>query len=96
MKIKWSKRKNEFLKKTRNISFEQVEEKIANNEILDRFIHPDQNKYPGQYVIVIEFDNYAYIVQFDIDEDGDYLLRTVIPSRMATKKYLGGRNEKKG
>lgn len=95
MRIKWSKKKNEFLKQTRNISFEQVEEKIVKDEILDRFIHPDQNKYPGQYVIVIEFNKYAYIVPFDVDEKGDYILRTVIPSRMATRKYLRGKNEKK-
>ena len=47
MKIFWSKEKNEILKKTRKISFEEIEKYLKLNNILDVIDNPNK-KYKGQ------------------------------------------------
>ena len=37
---------------------------------------------------VVEVDDYAYLVPF-VESDSEVFLKTVIPSRKATKQYLG-------
>jgi len=51
--------------------------------------HPNKDKYPNQKIIIVNVDGYAYLVPFVIDGN-EYFLKTIIPSRKATKKYLGG------
>jgi len=53
--------------------------------------HPNKKKYPNQKILIIDVDEYAYLVPCVIDKD-EYFLKTIIPSRKATKKYLGGKN----
>lgn len=78
MVIKWNKEKNELLKATRNISFEQVVEEIKNN----RFIGPEDNPTrKNQKRIIIKIENYPCIVPFVIEENGDWFLKTVYPCR---------------
>ncbi len=84
----WNNEKNEQLKKERRISFEQVVFQIENDKILDIIEHPNQGKYSGQQVIIIEFNHYAYLVPC-IEKEEEIFLKTIIPSRKATKKYLG-------
>lgn len=50
-------------------------------------------EYPNQQILVVEIDNYCYIVPFVENENGRFL-KTIIPSRKATRLCLGGRNEK--
>ena len=83
----WNKEKNEILKKERDISFEQVVDAINQGNILDTFGHPDQKKYKGQKVYVIEIKSYAYFVPYVEDSEKKFL-KTIYPSRDATKKYL--------
>ena len=83
----WNIEKNDELKEKRNISFEIVVVQIENGNILDILEHPNKEKYANQKVYVIEIDDYAYLVPFV--KDGDKIfLKTIIPSRKATKKYL--------
>ena len=89
---KWDLQKNEKLKNEGGISFEQVVMHIENNDVLDLVAHPDQKKYPGQLIIVVEINEYAYLVPFVESSEGKFL-KTIIPSRKATKDYLGGKNE---
>ena len=56
---------------------------------MDIFEHPNQAKYPGQKVIVVRVEDYVYLVPF-VESDEEVFLKTIIPSRGATKKYLGG------
>ncbi len=84
---KWNTEKNEFLQKERGISFEMVNYLIETKNILDIYNHPDQDKSPGQRIYVIEFEDYAYLVPF-IEDDEAIFLKTIIPSRKATNKYL--------
>jgi len=89
---KWDLQKNEKLKNERGISFEQVVMHIENGDVLDLVAHPNQKKYPGQLIIVVEINEYAYLVPFVESSEGKFL-KTIIPSRKATKDYLGGKNE---
>lgn len=85
----WNAEKNELLKAERQISFEDVVFYIEQGFLLDVLEHPDQKKYKGQKIFVIQIDDYAYLVPF-VEDDNEVFLKTIIPSRKATKKYLKG------
>lgn len=87
--LDWDKAKNQKLISERNISFEEVKIAVNERRVLDDFDHPNQKRYPGQRVMAVEIDNYVFLVPY-ILEDGKFFLKTIIPSRKATKKYLGG------
>lgn len=90
---KWDIQKNEKLKAERGIGFERVVMHIERGDVLDLFVHPNQKKYPNQQIIVIAIENYAYIVPFVASSKGIFL-KTIIPSRKATREYLGEKNGK--
>ena len=73
----------------RSISFEDVLFHIVNGDILDTLDHPNQARYPGQKIHVVNIEGYAYLVPF-VESDEEVFLKTIIPSRKATKQYLGG------
>ncbi len=82
----WNTDKNEDLKKNRNISFEEIVLAIYNDCIIDLFDHPNQNTYPGQKIYAINHNEYIYLIPF-IESEKEIFLKTIIPSRKATKKY---------
>ena len=73
----------------RQISFEDVVFYIEQGFLLDILEHPNQEKYKGQKIFVVQIDDYVFLVPF-IENDHEIFLKTVIPSRKATKKYLKG------
>ena len=86
MKYEWNPDKNEWLKKERNISFEKVIYHLARGDIWNTANHPDQGKYPGQKIYFVIIEGYIYIVPYVIEKDYIFL-KTIIPSRKATKVY---------
>jgi hypothetical protein len=88
----WSAEKNDVLKTERGISFEEIVLNIELGNEVDIFEHPNQERHPGQKVSVVLVEAYAYLVPF-VDSDEEIFLKTIIPSRKATKQYLGGSNE---
>lgn len=84
----WSEKKNAWLKEHRGVSFEQVAVLIEQDQAIDVFDHPDQDKYPGQKIAVVVVDAYALLVPYEKEGD-EITLKTIIPSRKATNKYLG-------
>jgi uncharacterized DUF497 family protein len=86
----WNNEKNQWLKKERNISFEEVVFQIEKKRVLDIVEHPNQEQYKGQKIFIINIHSYVYLVPFVESEEGIFL-KTIIPSRKATKKYLGAR-----
>lgn len=86
--ITWNPEKNKLLEKERSISFEDGVLHISLGAILDTFEHPNQERYPGQKIHVIEIEGYAYLVPF-IESEDEVFLKTIIPSRKATRAYLG-------
>lgn len=88
----WNEEKNELLKEERKISFEDVVFYISQGFLLDVLEHLNQEKYQGQKIFVVQIDNYAYLVPF-VENEREIFLKTIIPSRKATKKYLKGSEE---
>jgi len=85
--FRWGPEKNESLKASRGVSFEGIVIAIESGGLLDILAHPNQAKYPRQRVLVVTCDSYVYLVPF-IEEDDSFFLKTIIPSRKATKEYL--------
>jgi uncharacterized DUF497 family protein len=83
----WNDEKNEFLKSVRGVSFEEVVFHIQNGEVLDVIKHPNAARYPKQNIIVLKIEGYVYLVPY-VKERGVRFLKTIIPSRKATKEYL--------
>ncbi len=84
----WDPVKNEKLKAERGISFEDIVFHIMLGAEADIFEHPNQSRYPGQKVSVVIVDEYGYLVPF-VETETVIFLKTIIPSRKATKKYVG-------
>jgi len=85
--LRWSPDKNEALKAERGISFEHVVVAIESGGPLDVLAHPNPAKYPHQRTLVVAADNYVYLVPF-LENGDSYFLKTIIPSRKATRDYL--------
>ena len=86
---RWNHDKNERLKAERGVGFEQVMLHIERGDLIDVVEHPNQSKYPNQKMLVVKIKEYACLVPFAEDEDVKFL-KTIIPSRKATREYLGG------
>lgn len=90
--IRWDVEKNALLYKERGVSFEDVLLSLERGALLDSLEHPNQEKYPGQKLMVVAIAKYAYLVP--CVESADCLfLKTIIPSRKATKKYLAANGD---
>ena len=85
--FRWNHNKNEALKIERSISFEEIVLAIEADGLLDELRHPNTDKYPNQFVLVVALDDYAYLVPY-VEEEEYYFLKTIIPSRKATRDYL--------
>jgi len=85
----WNEEKNEVLKEERGISFEEILFHIRRGDVLDILEHPNPERYSGQRVFVVDVDGYAYLVPF-VEDAQVVFLKTIIPSRKATKRYLDG------
>lgn len=90
--IAWSPEKNELLEAQRGITFEDIVFHIQAGDILDTFDHPNQERYPGQQIHAIAIEDYVYLVPF-VESEDEVFLKTLIPSRKATKKYRGAEDE---
>ena len=86
--FKFSPEKNKMLIDQRGVSFEAVIAAIEGNLLLDIVAHPNSSKYPHQKLYVITLSDYVYLVPFVEEKDGSLFLKTIIPSRKATKLYL--------
>ncbi len=85
----WNDDKNELLKDERGVSFEEIIYHITHGGLLDTIEHPNPKVYPGQRVFIVNVEGYACLVPF-VEDDKTIFLKTIIPSRKVTRKYLGG------
>ena len=84
----WSLEKDQELIEQRGISFESVVSAIEQGGLVDVLEHPNQTRYPEQLIYVVEIDQYIHLVPFVTQADGTRFLKTIIPSRKATRDYL--------
>ena len=83
----WNLEKNRQLVEQRGVSFERVISAIERGGLVDVIDHPNQERYPGQMIYVVDIDRYLYLVPFVIAEDDTRFLKTIIPSRKAMRDY---------
>ena len=85
--LNWSSEKNELLRSERAICFEDIVFYIDKGFLVDDITHPNQEKYPGQRMLVVNIEEYIHLVPY-IESDTEVFMKTIIPSRKATKKYM--------
>jgi len=88
----WNINKNQQLMDERGVCFEDIILNINLGNELDIYDHPNQERYPNQQISVIRIEDYIYLVPF-VENDNEIFLKTIIPSRKATKQYIGESNE---
>ena len=79
--IRWNLLKNESLKKTRGVSFDD----LVNSKLIKILRNPNRD---NQQIMLFEFKEYIWVVPF-IEEDTYYFLKTLFPSRKYTKLLKG-------
>lgn len=84
----WNPVKNQELMEERGVSFEDVVFFVMNDGLLDDIQHPSTANYPGQRMLIVCIDDYAYLVPY-VESDETIFVKTITPSRKATKRYLG-------
>ena len=85
----WNEEKNEWLRRGRGVTFEEIVYHLTRGGLLDTIEHPSQARYPGQRIFIVNVEKYACLVPF-VEDEKIIFLKTIIPSRKLTKQYLGG------
>ncbi len=88
----WDLDKNHQLIEERGISFEEVIFHLQSDGLLDDIKHPNQETYAHQRMYIVAIEDYVYLVPY-VEAKEDIFLKTIIPSRKATKHYLGEEHE---
>ena len=83
----WNVEKNERLVEQRGISFERIVSAIEQGGLVGVLEHPNQDRYRDQMIYVVDVEEYLYLVPFVTSADGTRFLKTIIPSRRATRHY---------
>jgi hypothetical protein len=79
--------KSKWLRKERGLGFEEIIEYIESGWVLEIIPEPNQQKHPNQWIYEIAIDGYVFEVPF-YELKGRHILKTLYPSRRATKKHL--------
>lgn len=87
--INWNAEKNQQLMSERGVSFEDVLFALQSGGLLDDGPHPNRDIHPKQRLFVVRVDDYAWLVPY-VENDREIFLKTIIPSRKATRKFLRG------
>ena len=82
----WNADKNHLLIQERGISFDRIVFEISLGNEVAVLMHPNQDKYPGQMISVVQVDDYVYLVPF-VETESEIFLKTIIPSRKATRQF---------
>jgi uncharacterized DUF497 family protein len=83
---RWNEIKNEQLKQSRGVSFEDIVLALEAGGLIDVVDHPNPKRYPNQKVFVVALAEYVYLVPH-IEEPGYMFLKTIVPSRKAMRAY---------
>ena len=86
--FRWPPDKNVWLKEERGVSFEEITVAVEAGALLQVLAHPNPTKYPRQKIMVVDVAGYAFLVPF-VEEQDHYFLKTIIPSRKATRDLKG-------
>ena len=85
--IRWNPVKNIELMQERGVSFEEILSSIEQSGLLTVLDHPNQRKYLNQRIWVVKLRAYAHLVPL-VESGDEIFLKTIMPSRKATRLYL--------
>lgn len=91
--IRWNPEKAELLRQdeTRGgYSFEDCVIALEGDGLLEVIANPSTN-HPDQKCFVLVIDGYVFLVPF-VENEEEIFLKTMMPSRKLTKRYLGNLN----
>ena len=89
--IRWNADKSLSLKSERGVSFEEVLSAISQGGLLRVMDHPNRAKYGHQKMLVVRICDYAYLVPY-VENEQEIFLKSIMPSRKATRDFLSGGN----
>ena len=95
--INFSEEKDELLKATRGVGFDEILRRINSGDLLADQHNPSQNR-ANQRIYVVKVGEYAYVVPYVLNRQKfEIFLKTLYPSRAYTKRFIqgGSRNGKK-
>ncbi len=87
--IRWNFSKNLELKRERSITFEEILSAVEKGGLIMTLDHPNRERYANQRIWIVSCRGYAHMVPF-VETADEIFLKTIIPSRKATKQYLQG------
>lgn len=82
MTIQWDRRKNDWLKRVRGVSFEEI---VKANLVGAR----ENPARPEQNIFLFKLNGYIWIVPY-VERGDEIFLKTIYPSRKFTKKWIQG------
>jgi uncharacterized DUF497 family protein len=89
--VKWNSEKSLLLKAERGVSFEEILSAISQGGLLAVLDHPNRAKYKHQKMLIVRIRDYAYLVPY-VEGENEIFLKSIIPSRKATREFLSGGN----
>lgn len=87
--IRWNSEKSLSLKAERGVSFEEVLSTISQGGLITVMDHPNRGKCRHQKMLVVKIRDYAYLVPY-VESENEIFLKSIIPSRKATRDLLSG------
>ncbi len=94
MTFNWNDDKNQLLKRTRSISFEEIVIAIEEGCVVDIVKHQNSERYPHQRIYLIDYRDYIWAVPHVIGQENDEIfLKTIYPSRKLTKRFRRDRED---
>ena len=87
--IRWNAEKSLSLKAQRGVSFEEIVAATSQGGLLKVMEHPNRARYEHQKMLVVRIREYAYLVPY-VESDNEIFLKSIIPSRKATRNFLTG------
>jgi hypothetical protein len=86
VRYEWNPERNDTLKRERSISFEQIVFHLSQGDVWKTADHPNQDQYPEQKLYFVNVEGYIHVVPHVV-EDEYVFLKTIIPSRKATRDF---------
>lgn len=88
--IKYNEEKNQLLKASRGIDFEEITVLVKKKKFLRNIKHPS-NKHPKQRIFLIKIKEYIVVVPYVLNnKKKEIFLKTAYHSRFWTKRLLKG------
>ncbi len=84
--VEWDLEKSKKLLDERGVSFNDILTALGEGKLIMIDQNPAKDRI-HQFMLVVEIGGYVYTVPF-IDDGEKWFLKTIVPSRKYTKKYL--------